>query len=134
VAAAAAPCPFRRLAQLLQIDVKRSYTIADDEGFSLTASHMDAADVFRGLGSVIQRPPQYIFPKKAQVPQAQPRTLPPPQLQPRDDVSDNDAAPSRIAHTLTACCRCRQVSPLSCIFMACAGLPLTVSSPNVKHT
>ncbi|OIW31639.1 hypothetical protein CONLIGDRAFT_572141 [Coniochaeta ligniaria NRRL 30616] len=67
---------------------------------------MDAADVFRGLGSVIQRPPQYIFPRKPPVPPPQPRTQPQPQ--PGEDVSDNDAAPNRIAHTLTACCRCRQ--------------------------
>ncbi|KAB5536015.1 fungal-specific transcription factor domain-containing protein [Coniochaeta sp. 2T2.1] len=71
---------------------------------------MDAADVFRGLGNVIQRPPQYIFPRKPLPPPPQPR----PQLHAqtsshsRDDVSDTDAAPNRIAHTLTACCRCRQ--------------------------
>lgn len=65
---------------------------------------MDAADVFRGLGSVIQRPPQYIFPRKPPIPQHHLRAQP---LH-REDVSDNDTAPNRIAHTLTACCRCRQ--------------------------
>lgn len=52
------------------------------------------------------------------MPQTQPRPQPQPQTQPRDDVSDTDTAPSRIAHTLTACCRCRQVS--NCVECALA--------------
>ncbi|KAK3353283.1 fungal-specific transcription factor domain-containing protein [Lasiosphaeria hispida] len=58
---------------------------------------MDAAFVFRqGLGSVVPRPPQSFFPRKPPIPAPHPV----------DDV-DSDA-PHRIAHTLTACCRCRQ--------------------------
>lgn len=74
---------------------------------------MDAADVFRqGLGSVIPRAPQQQFyPRKPPLP-AHPRSqhpgqpLPPTQVQ--EDGGEGDA--HRIAHTLTACCRCRQVS------------------------
>ncbi|KAK0715170.1 fungal-specific transcription factor domain-containing protein [Lasiosphaeris hirsuta] len=58
---------------------------------------MDAAFVFRqGLGSVVPRPPQNFFPRKPPVPTPHPV-----------DDADSDA-PHRIAHTLTACCRCRQ--------------------------
>jgi hypothetical protein len=61
---------------------------------------MDAADVFRqGLGSVIPR-------------QQQPRKPP----SNREEQSESDGSSHRIAHTLTACTRCRQVSaclPLS---------------------
>ncbi|KAK3938719.1 fungal-specific transcription factor domain-containing protein [Diplogelasinospora grovesii] len=62
---------------------------------------MDAADVFRqGLGSVIPRPPPpyYSGPRKpaASAPFAQPRS-----------TTHKDPAPG-VAHTLTACCRCRQ--------------------------
>jgi hypothetical protein len=57
---------------------------------------MDAADVFRqGLRSVTPRYNQ--------------QTKRPPSS--RDDVSESDGSSHRIAHTLTACCRCRQVSP-----------------------
>ncbi|KAK3317968.1 fungal-specific transcription factor domain-containing protein [Apodospora peruviana] len=59
---------------------------------------MEPADVFRqGLGSVLPRPPQHFFPRK---PPPYPISLS------REDT-DSDA-PHRIAHTLTACCRCRQ--------------------------
>ena len=66
---------------------------------------MDAGDVFRqGLGSVIPRPPVNF------------QHHSPPRKQPnhqRDDVSESDSSSHRIAHTLTACSRCRQVrSPL----------------------
>ncbi|KAK3688038.1 fungal-specific transcription factor domain-containing protein [Podospora appendiculata] len=58
---------------------------------------MDAADIFRqGLGSVLPRPPQHFYPRKPPFP------IP---YSPEDAESD---APHRIAHTLTACCRCRQ--------------------------
>lgn len=74
---------------------------------------MDAADVFRqGLGSVIPRPPQYFYnppgpPRTSQPPQSAPSLRRPPTQQ-RDDESDVNS--HRIAHTLTACCRCRQAS------------------------
>ncbi|KAK0717968.1 fungal-specific transcription factor domain-containing protein [Lasiosphaeria miniovina] len=58
---------------------------------------MDAADIFRqGLGSMVQRPPLNYFPRKPPIPVAHHR----------DDL-ESDAV-HRIAHTLTACCRCRQ--------------------------
>lgn len=61
---------------------------------------MDAGDVFRqGLGSVIPRPPVNF------------QHHSPPRKQPnhqRDDVSESDSSSHRIAHTLTACSRCRQ--------------------------
>lgn len=72
---------------------------------------MDAADVFRqGLGSVVPRPPQYFYnppgpPRTSQPPQSAPSLRRPPTQQ-RDDESDVNS--HRIAHTLTACCRCRQ--------------------------
>lgn len=74
---------------------------------------MDAADVFRqGLGSVIPRPPQYFYnppgpPRTSQPPSSAPSLRRPPTQQ-RDDESDVNS--HRIAHTLTACCRCRQAS------------------------
>ncbi|KAK5990735.1 Transcriptional activator acu-15-like protein [Cladobotryum mycophilum] len=56
---------------------------------------MDSAHIFRqGLGTVPPRP-AHVY--------AQPRKSP----QARDDLSDGDSGP-RVAHTLTACCRCRQ--------------------------
>ena len=60
---------------------------------------MDAPRLFHpGYGPVIPRPPPPpIFQRRPPLPQ-------------RDD--DNDAGSHRIAHTLTACCRCRQVRPL----------------------
>ena len=64
---------------------------------------MDAADVFRqGLGSMLPRPSPYFFPGRPPVPVPSPYAW---------DSPDNESeAPHRIAHTLTACCRCRQVS------------------------
>lgn len=75
---------------------------------------MDAADVFRqGLGPAISRPhhSQYYY-----HPQGAPHFPPPtsqpaaplrrPPTQQRDDEVDGSS--HRIAHTLTACCRCRQ--------------------------
>ncbi|KAM7207207.1 Fungal specific transcription factor domain containing protein [Naviculisporaceae sp. PSN 640] len=62
---------------------------------------MDASDIFRqGLGSVLPRPPQHFFARKPPFPVPGP-------LHHRRDDADSDA-PHRIAHTLTACCRCRQ--------------------------
>jgi hypothetical protein len=65
---------------------------------------MDAAAVYRqGLSSVISRqPPQNIYLRN------------PPPSRHRDDASESEAASHRIAHTLTACCRCRQVSRCQC--------------------
>lgn len=60
---------------------------------------MDPAHIFRqGLGSV---PPRQNHAHAAQ---------PPPQSQPQPlhDFSDDDGSGHRVAHTLTACCRCRQ--------------------------
>lgn len=58
---------------------------------------MDASHVFRpGFASVIPRPAQHnFFVRHQPVPHSQPR-----------DADDADS-PHRIAHTLTACCRCR---------------------------
>ncbi|KAK3389722.1 fungal-specific transcription factor domain-containing protein [Podospora didyma] len=60
---------------------------------------MDGADIFRiALGSLVSpRPPQQYFPRKPP---------PIPVAHHRRDESQNDV--HRIAHTLTACCRCRQ--------------------------
>ncbi|KKA26312.1 hypothetical protein TD95_001754 [Thielaviopsis punctulata] len=87
---------------------------------------MDAADVFRqGLGAMPprQQPPfQYQqYPYHHQMPQMpipmpmpphmrpQPQQRPPPRLQPANPNEPVDeTAAGRIAHTLTACCRCRQ--------------------------
>jgi hypothetical protein len=60
---------------------------------------MDPTHVFRqGLGSVAPRQPNS-------------NTLSLPRRPMGDDLSDDhgDGAGGRIAHTLTACCRCRQV-------------------------
>ncbi|PKK51350.1 hypothetical protein CI102_3326 [Trichoderma harzianum] len=57
---------------------------------------MDAAHIFRqGLGTVAPRPNHGY---------AQPRSL----VQSPDDFFDGDTSSHRVAHTLTACCRCRQ--------------------------
>lgn len=65
---------------------------------------MDAADVFRqGLGTGFPRPPQQHFYQPPPPPRRKPATQ-------RDDISETDGSLHRIAHTLTACCRCRQVS------------------------
>jgi hypothetical protein len=40
--------------------------------------------------------------------QQRPQTFRKP-VQPTDETSDGDGSAHRIAHTLTACCRCRQV-------------------------
>jgi hypothetical protein len=57
---------------------------------------MDAAHIFRqGLGTVPPRQNQpYTHPRR-------------PQLS-NDELSDGDGSGQRVAHTLTACCRCRQ--------------------------
>ncbi|TWU74540.1 hypothetical protein ED733_006039 [Metarhizium rileyi] len=58
---------------------------------------MDAMHIFRqGLGSVPSRPKQ---PYTAQYHTPQ---------RSNDDLSDDDGSGHRVAHTLTACCRCRQ--------------------------
>jgi hypothetical protein len=70
---------------------------------------MDAFSIFRqGLTSVASRPPQHNYYTKPRIP------APPPLL--RDDL-DSDS-PQRTAHTLTACCRCRQVSSRAVIFLS----------------
>lgn len=77
---------------------------------------MDAAAVFQqAVGSVIPRGPQYFYhPHPAhQGPPPFPQPVQPaaplrrPPTQHRDDDDGNS---HRIAHTLTACCRCRQAS------------------------
>ncbi|KID77083.1 Transcriptional activator protein acu-15 [Metarhizium brunneum] len=58
---------------------------------------MDPAHIFRqGLGSVPSRPNQP-YTAHYQKPQRS-----------NDDLSDDDGSGHRVAHTLTACCRCRQ--------------------------
>ena len=67
---------------------------------------MDATDVFRqGLGSVAPRQTPTFSPRKPLVPQLPSQT----RSHPLHDQSESDGPPHRIAHTLTACCRCRQV-------------------------
>src|SRR6478609_700079 len=63
---------------------------------------MDAPRMFHpGYGSGIHRPPP-------------PPIFQRPALLPQRTTDDDDVASHRIAHTLTACCRCRQVRmPLS---------------------
>lgn len=76
---------------------------------------MDPAHVFRqGLGSVAPRQQQH---------QQQYQTLNIPSRPPvtQDDLSDQGDGSGRIAHTLTACCRCRQVR----IYMLPIELSLT---------
>lgn len=66
---------------------------------TLPHSPMDASNVFRqvqGFGTYIPRPPQTL-----QLQQKKPVKA--------EDPGDGEAS-HRIAHTLTACCRCRQVS------------------------
>ncbi|KAK4161527.1 fungal-specific transcription factor domain-containing protein [Cladorrhinum sp. PSN259] len=67
---------------------------------------MDAAAVFRqGLGSLAPRAPQpQLFYLQRPVPFLRYQEQPGPY--PREDAESD--APHRIAHTLTACCRCRQ--------------------------
>jgi hypothetical protein len=59
---------------------------------------MDPANIFhQGLGTVPPRHHQpYVPPNKPQYN--------------HDDLSDGDGSGHRVAHTLTACCRCRQVA------------------------
>ncbi|KAG6112417.1 hypothetical protein E4U13_004298 [Claviceps humidiphila] len=58
---------------------------------------MDPGHIFRqGLGSVLPRPAQSFIPQYQKPARHQ------------DDVSDDDGSGPRVAHTLTACCRCRQ--------------------------
>lgn len=60
---------------------------------------MDATQIFRqGLGTVAPRYPQQGFE------QFQGQGFD------EDDFLDGDSSGQRVAHTLTACCRCRQVS------------------------
>jgi hypothetical protein len=80
-----------------------STTSSTELAASETGATMDAFSIFRqGLTSVTSRPPQQhnYF--------AKPRIPAPPAF--RDDL-DSDS-PQRTAHTLTACCRCRQVGDL----------------------
>lgn len=68
---------------------------------------MDATDVFRlGLGSVIHRPPRshVLPPTRSPNPNSRGET---------DHSGESDGSSHRIAHTLTACCRCRQVGHIS---------------------
>lgn len=64
---------------------------------------MDAAHIFRqGLGTVGPRQNQgHPFSKGPVDPTG------------HDGLSDGDGPSHRVAHTLTACCRCRQVRPFS---------------------
>lgn len=63
---------------------------------------MDPAHIFRqGLGTL---PPRHNMPQPFPQ-QRQPADSP-------DDLSDGDGSGGRVAHTLTACCRCRQVLTL----------------------
>jgi len=57
---------------------------------------MDPAHIFR-------QGPAGVLPQQnlAYVPQKSPSS--------RDELSDDDGSGQRVAHTLTACCRCRQV-------------------------
>ncbi|KAI1825503.1 hypothetical protein F4861DRAFT_537965 [Xylaria intraflava] len=71
---------------------------------------MDASIVFRqveGFRSPLPKPPQHFVPQ-----QFAPQQFPPPQFAPRKPVNGDDHTGDenshRIAHTLTACCRCRQ--------------------------
>lgn len=101
---------------------------------------MDAAAVFQqGLGSVVPRQPQYFYhphphPQSHPHPHAHPHPHPHPHPNPNPQVhppfpqpvqpvgplrrpptqqrDDDDGNSHRIAHTLTACCRCRQASTL----------------------
>ncbi|GAB0132962.1 hypothetical protein EsDP_00001382 [Epichloe bromicola] len=58
---------------------------------------MDPGHIFRqGLGSMPPRPTQSYSPQHQKPARHQ------------DDVSDEDGSGPRVAHTLTACCRCRQ--------------------------
>ncbi|KAG6001825.1 hypothetical protein E4U21_003787 [Claviceps maximensis] len=58
---------------------------------------MDPGHIFRqGLGSMPSRPAQSFTPQYQKAARAQ------------DDLSDEDISGPRVAHTLTACCRCRQ--------------------------
>lgn len=72
---------------------------------------MDPGHIFRqGLGSVPPRPNQ---PYSIQ-PQKIPRQ--------HDDLSEDDGSGHRVAHTLTACCRCRQVRTAMLYYAAIDGI------------
>ncbi|KAF3766845.1 hypothetical protein M406DRAFT_89463 [Cryphonectria parasitica EP155] len=72
---------------------------------------MDAAAVFQqGLGSMIPRQPQqYFFHPQAPSTFPQPvQSATPLRRPPTSHRDEEEGNPHRIAHTLTACCRCRQ--------------------------
>src|SRR5688572_19266402 len=73
---------------------------------------MDPAEIFRQFGHVAPRQnPVYMGHQQPMVqyqPQMQQQTFRKPMQQP-EETSDGDGSGHRIAHTLTACCRCRQV-------------------------
>ncbi|RBR08201.1 uncharacterized protein FIESC28_10393 [Fusarium coffeatum] len=72
---------------------------------------MDPAEIFRQFGHVAPRQnPVYMGHQQPMVqyqPQMQQQTFRKPMQQP-EETSDGDGSSHRIAHTLTACCRCRQ--------------------------
>jgi hypothetical protein len=81
---------------------------------------MNPADIFRpGFGHVVPRQnpgfmghPQLSALQFHQQQQQQQQQQPQPFRKPvqhTDETSDGDGSAHRIAHTLTACCRCRQV-------------------------
>ncbi|KAF9774359.1 hypothetical protein IL306_007660, partial [Fusarium sp. DS 682] len=75
---------------------------------------MDPADIFRqGFGQVAPRQnPVFMGHPQHHMVQFQQQPPPPPvfrkQVQQTEETSDGDGSGHRIAHTLTACCRCRQ--------------------------
>ncbi|KAH7270010.1 fungal-specific transcription factor domain-containing protein [Fusarium redolens] len=75
---------------------------------------MDPADIFRqGFGQVAPRQnPVFMGHPQHHMVQFQQQPPPPPAfrkpVQQTDETSDGDGSGHRIAHTLTACCRCRQ--------------------------
>lgn len=76
---------------------------------------MDPADIFRqGFGQVAPRQnPVFMGHPQHHMVQFQQQPPPPPAfrkpVQQTEETSDGDGSSHRIAHTLTACCRCRQV-------------------------
>lgn len=76
---------------------------------------MDPAAVFQqGLGPMMPRAPQYFGHHFQQPPPFPPPAHPATPLRrpPTAQRDDDDGNSHRIAHTLTACCRCRQASTL----------------------
>ena len=70
----------------------------------LRIGSMDATHIFRqGFGAVGPRQNHTFISHPPPLPRKQPLPVA------RDNNGDNDSSGQRIAHTLTACCRCRQV-------------------------